>query len=192
MLIATKDFMEAFPKSPYFERIFRNHDIIVLYLSGSRCINCIDERSDFDIVAITNDKDTFYEPNEFYTYKGLKVHVYYHNYIGIFDGDFSAALYNIKFSNEIKFCLYKNSKYENVINIFESNADIMTKIFIYKMYNLKSSKEYINNVLEENDIAEKNYTKLLYHHCYASYVIRSLIMRKLSQQCFADNTYKHS
>lgn len=72
MIISTKQFIADFKQSPYYERVFRNHNIILLFVSGSRASGIIDEKSDFDIVAITDNVTPDDDAPEYLTYKGGK------------------------------------------------------------------------------------------------------------------------
>ena len=50
-----KDFIEAFKSTSYYKNIFEFSpaEIVFIYLSGSRLIDVIDNRSDYDIVIYT-------------------------------------------------------------------------------------------------------------------------------------------
>ena len=46
--------MNEFKESEYYQRIFKNHKIVLLYISGSRLYGITDERSDYDLIAIVD------------------------------------------------------------------------------------------------------------------------------------------
>ena len=43
-----------FLNSPFYKNLFLNKDIIGIYVGGSRLTNVIDEKSDYDLVILTN------------------------------------------------------------------------------------------------------------------------------------------
>ena len=46
--------MNEFKESEYYKRIFKNHKVVILYVSGSRLYGITDERSDYDLIAIVD------------------------------------------------------------------------------------------------------------------------------------------
>lgn len=169
-----EEFITELKNSSYYERMFRDHNVIMIYVGGSRIINITDERSDYDLVVVTDNSTSDYEPDEFFTYKDLKVHWYYRSLsqfiekcdnprtIGCFNGVLFANL-----TDEV--IIYEGSKYKRIIDYLKSVRDRIGKVSTYLLLN--SKKQLVESILNAGEVLEEHYTKYLYYLCYASYYI---------------------
>lgn len=73
----TEQFINDLVTSPYYERILNGHDVVMIFLTGSRLIDITDGRSDFDLMVLTNDNEREEYVSEFLTYYTKKVHWHY-------------------------------------------------------------------------------------------------------------------
>ena len=71
------EFINDLKSSPYYNRLFAGHDVILISMYGSRPLDIVDNKSDYDLVVITSDFEEPVSPEEFLTYSGIKVHWYY-------------------------------------------------------------------------------------------------------------------
>ena len=70
-----KDFINDLLNSKFFSNnIIFNYDVVCVFLAGSRSMNIIDERSDYDLVVITKDKPEQEEGIFRLSYKDIAVH----------------------------------------------------------------------------------------------------------------------
>lgn len=194
-----KTFMRDLKASPYYERIFRGRDVIMLHISGSRLIGVTDERSDYDLVALTNGGERINHANEFLTYKGIKVHWSYvpaAEFASNAEGTLMSCFGEVQFSqlNEDAI-LYENPKYWRALCYLKDNKNAVSLFGIYGL--AKFHKKLINSVLEAGEITEKHYCKFLYHLCYASYLAlneepdKTLLAKiKRIRWQFAEDRYK--
>lgn len=171
------EFIEELKASPYYDRIFKGHNVIAAYIAGSRLAGVTDDRSDYDIVVITADDKSEYYPQEYLKYKGLKVHWYYESiYKWLFlskDGTkyssipscFGALLYLN--SPQVEY-IYINDKYAAVMDYISSVKADLSRTAYYLLYlNLQAR---IKPIIQQNEIKETDYTKYLYFVCMASYL----------------------
>lgn len=166
-------FINDLRSCPYYERIFKGHNVIMLYLSGSRLIDVTDERSDYDLVALTSDGERIEHPNEFLTYKGVKVHCSYipiTKFVSNADGSLMSCFGLTLFSNlQNDMILYENPSYQSVINYLKNNKNAVSLVGMYGL--AKFHRKLINDVVSAGEIEEKHRCKFLYHLCYASYLL---------------------
>lgn len=165
-------FVEALKSCPWYNKIFEQYPVVMLYITGSRLYGITDERSDYDLVAIcdcNNIKRT--EPDMFFTWKGKKVHWSWLP-IGLYKTQENATkLQNVGLSEfckiEEKFIVYKNETYEKEIYSLIENK----KTIAYNgTKNLFSQlNEYINEICECGYIDENHRSKFLCHLCRAYY-----------------------
>ena len=125
--------MNDFKESEYYQRIFKNHNVVLLYISGSRLYGIIDERSDYDLVAIVDEDNPEMCPNEFIMYEdSIKIHWYYTSLKSFRDSSINGPNFNItggiQFRNINKdFILYQNKEYESEINKLLSEKNLISK-----------------------------------------------------------------
>lgn len=127
----TEQFMNDIKASPYFERIVGGHDVIMVSLTGSHLIDITDERSDFDLIVVTNDNEREEYVSEYLKYYSKKVHWHYvlvTKIIANEDGNLLTCNGEVEFIGlETSKILYVNPKYLKVVSfLLESKATIAT------------------------------------------------------------------
>ena len=113
------DFIKDFKASRFYDLMFGDYDVAMIYVGGSQLYGARDDRSDYDLIVLVNG-DCRYEPNEYLTYNGKKVHWYWLN-IDTFikTGNSYPILYygNLLFGHICDDCIiYKNYKYVDKVN----------------------------------------------------------------------------
>ena len=171
----TEQFMNDIKASPYFERIVGGHDVIMVSLTGSRLIDITDERSDFDLIVVTNDNEREEYVSEYLKYYSKKVHWHYVPVTKIIaneDGNLLTCNGEVEFIGlEASKILYVNPKYLKVVSfLLESKATIAT-VGAYGL--VRFHNELIDRILAANEIKPESYCKYIYHLCFASYVLLS-------------------
>lgn len=167
--------MNEFKESKYYQRIFKNHKVVLLYISGSRLYGITDERSDYDLIAIVDEDIPETHPNEFIMYEdSIKIHWYYRS-LKIFK-DLSVNGTNLNIVGGIQLrnlnsdtILYQNEEYESQINELLSEKNVISNNSCKALYNRLS--KLVDDIISDNAISEKNYTKMIYHLCVASYYL---------------------
>lgn len=163
-------FISDFKQSNYFNRLFVNHNVIMIYLSGSRLSEIIDNRSDYDLMVIVEDTDDVNPPYEFLTYEDKKVHWYYRRISEFIETENSnetmKCFGNVLFANikEDKI-IYENKDYEEQIEVLKKNSSKIGILGCYTLHN--TQKSLIEDILKEGNILEKHHTKFLYYLCYS-------------------------
>lgn len=166
------EFIADLTNSKFYRMLFDGKDVVMIYIAGSRIYNVLDNRSDYDIVVITNKDDQDY-PDEYLTYKGKKVHWYWRNIDNFIEtGNTYAMRYygNVLFGYICDDCIvYKNEKYADKINdLLNNKRDIAingAKLFYNAM------KPLVERICEKSRIDEFDYTKYLGHLCVTSYYV---------------------
>lgn len=167
--------MNEFKESEYYQRIFKNHKIVLLYISGSRLYGIIDERSDYDLIAIVDEDIPETHPNEFIMYEdSIKIHWYYRSLKTFKDLSVNGTNLNIVGGIQLRnlnsdTILYQNEKYEYQINELLSEKETISNNSCKALYNRLS--KLVDDIISDNAIVEKNYTKMIYHLCVASYYL---------------------
>lgn len=167
--------MNEFKESEYYKRIFKNHKIVLLYISGSRLYGIIDERSDYDLIAIVDEDIPETRPNEFIMYEdSIKIHWYYRSLKTFKDLSVNGTNLNIVGGIQLRnlnsdTILYQNEKYEYQINELLSEKETISNNSCKALYNRLS--KLVDDIISDNAIVEKNYTKMIYHLCVASYYL---------------------
>ena len=167
--------MSEFKESEYYQRIFKNHKVVVLYVSGSRLYGVTDERSDYDLIAIVDEDNPEMCPNEFIMYDdSIKIHWYYRS-LKTFK-DLSVNGTNLNIVGGIQFrninsdtILYQNEEYESQINELLLEKEIISNNSCKALYH--RLEKLVDDIISDNAISEKNYTKMIYHLCLASYYL---------------------
>lgn len=173
------EFINDLKSSPYYNRLFAGHDVILISMYGSRPLDIVDSKSDYDLVVITSDFEEPVSPEEFLTYSGIKVHWYYKPLSSIIDArrktlSYFGAMQLAFMTDDI--ILYENPAYARVIRFLKNRKDIIGRINAYNLINAKQG--LIDSVLAEGTITEHNYTKFLYHLCYTSYYLYGEVPNK--------------
>lgn len=167
--------MNEFKESEYYQRIFKNHKVVLLYISGSRLYGITDERSDYDLIAIVDEDTPETYPNEFIMYEdSIKIHWYYRSLKTFKDLSVNGTNLNIVGGIQLRnlnsdTILYQNEKYEYQINELLSEKETISNNSCKALYNRLS--KLVNDIISDNAIVEKNYTKMIYHLCVASYYL---------------------
>ena len=173
------EFINDLKSSPYYNRLFTGHDVILISMYGSRPLDIVDSKSDYDLVVITSDFEEPVSPEEFLTYNGIKVHWYYKPLSSIIDArrkthSYFGAMQLAFMTDDI--ILYENPAYARVVRFLKNRKDIIGRINAYNLINAKQG--LIDSVLAEGTITEHNYTKFLYHLCYTSYYLYGEVPNK--------------
>lgn len=166
------DFATEFQNSAFYHKLFDDQDVVMIYIAGSRICNVIDERSDYDLIVLTNNEDQD-NPSEFLMYKDKKVHWYWRNVDTFIEtgGTYPMRYYgNVLFGYICDDCIiYKNKKYTDRINqLLEHKHEIGlngAKLFY------ESQKQLVESICEKSRIDESDYTKFLGHLCVTSYYV---------------------
>lgn len=169
--------MRKFRNSIYYKRLFINHNVVMIYLSGSRLSGITDDISDFDIIIIVDEDVNIHDHiNEYVMYKDkVKIHWYYvpfnkFEYFSTY-GQQLNIIGGILFRNiNDEYILYKNNKYITEINSLIERKNIISKNSSISLYNLLES--LVDSIIDDNYISEKNYTKMIYQLCLSSYYLR--------------------
>ena len=167
--------MSEFKESEYYQRIFKNHKVVLLYISGSRLCGITDERSDYDLISIVDEDNPEMCPNEFIMYDdSIKIHWYYISFKTF--KDLSVNGTNLNIVGGIQFrninsdtILYQNKEYESQINELLSEKEIISNNSCKALYH--RLEKLVDDIISDNAISEKNYTKMIYHLCLASYYL---------------------
>lgn len=173
------EFINDLKSSPYYNRLFTGHDVILISMYGSRPLDVVDSKSDYDLVVITSVFEEPVSPEEFLTYNGIKVHWYYKPLSSIIDArrkthSYFGAMQLAFMTDDI--ILYENPAYARVVHFLKNRKDIIGRINAYNLINAKQG--LIDSVLAEGTITEHNYTKFLYHLCYTSYYLYGEVPNK--------------
>ena len=161
--------MKEFVESAFFNLLFGNHDVIMIYLSGSRLTGLTDEKSDFDIIVVTQDDSDNDNSDLFITYNDLqKIHWYNRSVEKFIDNGLLLRSVGDIYFNQITddFILYSNPNYLDKIETFKAQKNNICKVGCFDLYNAFLDK--INSILLSNSVEFENKTKFLYHLCYAS------------------------
>lgn len=166
------DFIKDFKASRFYDLMFGDYDVVMIYVGGSQLYGARDDRSDYDLIVLVNG-DCRYEPNEYLTYNGKKVHWYWLN-IDTFiktGNSYPMQYYgNLLFGYICDDCIiYKNEKYTDRINqLLEHKHEIGlngAKLFY------ESQKQLVESICKKSRIDKSDYTKFLGHLCVTSYYV---------------------
>ena len=166
------DFATEFQNSAFYHKLFDDQDVVMIYIAGSRICNVIDERSDYDLIVLTNNEDQD-NPSEFLMYKDKKVHWYWRNVDTFIE---TGGTYPMRYYGNVLFgyicddyIIYKNEKYTDRINqLLEHKHEIGlngAKLFY------ESQKQLVESICKKSRIDESDYTKFLGHLCVTSYYV---------------------
>lgn len=165
-------FIEELKQSKFYSNMLDNHEVVMMFVSGSRMLDVTDERSDYDVIAIVNAVNED-ESDEYLTYEGLRVHWYYiplANFIAAQGRHVLQSIGAVQFANiRDEVIVFSNPQYDAVCSLLLSNKDEIAangvEVFCKRYGNL------IDSVVGAGEIAPKDYTKMLYHLCVASLTV---------------------
>ena len=166
------DFIKDFKASRFYDLLFGGYDVVMIYVAGSQLYGARDDRSDYDLIVLVNG-DCRYEPNEYLTYNGKKVHWYWLNIDTFIE---TGNSYPMQYYGNVLFgyicddyIIYKNEKYIDRINqLLEHKHEIGlngAKLFY------ESQKQLVESICKKSRIDESDYTKFLGHLCVTSYYV---------------------
>lgn len=169
----TEQFINDLKLSPYYERLFNGHEVVMIFLTGSRLIDMSDGRSDFDLMVLTNDEKREEYVSEFLTYYSKKVHWHYvpiTKLIANEDGNLLTCNGEVEFVglNDQKI-VYANPKYAKVISFLQDNKETVALVGAYGLVHFHDN--LISRILSANEIKTEDHCKYIYHLCFASYVL---------------------
>lgn len=171
----TKQFINDLQMSPYFQRVLGGRDVIMVFVTGSRLLEVTDERSDYDLVVLTNERQREEYVSEYLTYNSVKVHWSYvpvTKLISNEDGNLLTCIGEVELSwlNDSKI-VYENPKYANVIKFLKENKDTIALVGSYGL--VRFHDKLVSKILGANAIAKEDHCKFIYHLCIASYMLLS-------------------
>lgn len=164
------NFIEEFKNSKYYADILAKHNVILMFVSGSRIIDVTDERSDYDLVAIV-DEPCQQHVDEYLIYNGVKVHWYFRtltDFVAARGGglqSYGAVLFSFIRDGVI---IYANPYYEASWKLLIADKDTIATNGLLEVSN--SYWDLIDSVLKEGAITPTLYTKILSHLCVCSFV----------------------
>lgn len=166
------EFIADLTNSKFYRMLFDGKDVVMIYIAGSRIYNVLDDRSDYDIVVITNKDDQDY-PDEYLTYKGKKVHWYWRNIDNFIE---TGKTYTMSYYGNVLFgyirddCIvYKNEAYSDKIKDLLARKKEIASNGVRLFY--ASQKQLVESICEKSRIDESDYTKFLGHLCVTSYYV---------------------
>lgn len=173
------DFVQNFRKTSYCANLIKcvPHEVMAIYLLGSSSSGIVDERSDYDIIILTNGGQ-FLDASgqEYITYKGKLVHWYYFPVEDLFIKEYSVLTLQIFTPIYLRnicedLIIYENPKYKEVLCKIYENKEWLSIFTSYSLFSL--ARKMIDEILEANRIFTKHYSKWLYHLCLVSYYLTS-------------------
>ncbi len=171
----TEQFINDLMASPYYERILNGHDVVMIFLTGSRLIDITDGRSDFDLMVLTNDNEREEYVSEFLTYYTKKVHWHYvpvTKLIANEDGNLLTCNGEVEFSGlSDQKIIYANPQYAGLISFLKEKKDLVAFVGAYGL--VRFHDKLISRILSANEIKTEDHCKFIYHLCYASYFLLS-------------------
>lgn len=194
-----KEFINEFMKSPYLNKYISTaaelENVIGIYIAGASCLGVEDEYSDYDVVVLTakplaNKK--FFEEYVRLKYKGRPLHWYYDDISYLFDvsdANDIKTLGKVQFSKWFRITtIYENPKYLDLIVKLDSIKTSISTLACYAF--LESHKTLINKLISQNCILKEDYTKIIYHCCFASsyltgYPISADCLKELKRICWS-------
>ena len=168
------DFISELKTCPYYDCIFNGHDVIMIYVAGSRLYGVTDSLSDYDLIVVVNEKK-YTERNMYLTYEGKKVHWYYIPLKMILSMEMEQASALNFFGNTIfgfiddDKVVYENPNYKNTISALKSEKYNIGLMGVATFYN--SQTKHVEAVLSAGTVEKEQCSKLLSHLCVASYFV---------------------
>lgn len=171
--MTNKEFIQDLQSSKYYTKLFDMYNVVMIMLVGSRKLNITDERSDYDIIVLTTNSITKF-PEECLMYYGKKVHWEYININNFVQELNPNRLLDIIMNMTMKYTdnsniIYTNDNYKHIIDYLINNKEKISRLGCINLY--KSMQEFVNKILNNNEIKQELYTKFIYHLCCASYIL---------------------
>lgn len=169
-----QEFIEAFRQTSYYRSIIERDGIVAVVMGGSRALGLADERSDYDICVITTSGELDDVMQKHYlTWRGVKVHLYINPIPKLFELS-ELGYFRLVGNNNMQFMssenmIYENPKYADTLQTLYDHRNEISDISSYHFYYLE--KQYIDDILDANNISEHHHSKKLYHLCVSSYLI---------------------
>ena len=168
-------FIEEFKDTSYYQNLLNSAEVVFIYMGGSMCSGITDERSDYDIVIVTLNGESYIDASryEYLMYEGRKVHWYYRSIKGLFETNHknmhahTGAIWLRNLCDNM--IIYENPKYKDIWQDLYAVKDRLSDLGMYRLFEVQ--KDYIDKVINEGKVLEKHYTKYLYHLCLASYYL---------------------
>lgn len=161
-----KEFIESLKNSRFFSLLFDRPEVILVTLCGSRVTGVTDWHSDYDITVLTTSVDC--EKSVYrLKYQNHDVHWYYQNindFVYIDQNNIATMNFLCPFLLGLlseDYVIYKNPKYEAVINYIFSIKQKLLEIGGVGFYN--KCANIVNPIIRDGEIEEKRYTKFIGH-----------------------------
>lgn len=173
-LSENKQFIEELKTCSFFSYLFREDDIICIYLGGSRSNGIIDDKSDYDIVVLTLSDPEQEECMFSMTYKGRSVHWYYRSLYEITNRSRNNTILSpfsgINLTRIEDHVIYINNKYKKYYDwIIQNKRDLV----VYNCWEFVLTNPTFINVCSKKKVTSEDYNKYLYHMCNCKYIILS-------------------
>ena len=169
-----KDFINDLLNSKFFSNnIIFNYDVVCVFLAGSRSMNIIDERSDYDLVVITKDKPEQEEGIFRLSYKDIAVHWYYRSLEQIIHSissqdTFLSYISGINLFNIEKNIIWINPIHKTKVNFILNNKE---KLVYNSCWDFIFANPVFWDTIKHNEIPRHCYNKYVYHLCNCYYIL---------------------
>lgn len=166
------EFITEFNNSKFLNFILEESPYTVkfIYITGSRLVGIIDDRSDYDIICVTEGENVRKESEYFIKYEDKMVHWIYISHDRFFQEETHYWEYigqNILKNLTEEHLLYVNDRFKEDVDKFIENKELLS--FNGRRKLIKHFKNYIENIIEDGYIKEERYSKMLYHLCLTYY-----------------------
>lgn len=149
----------------YKELCFKENPKLIIFC-GSELIGYKDERSDYDILCLSDGQVKQREYNEYLMWYDKKVHCIYQDYNDFFNPNIKGLDIILLTQTEVltddKIIYVSDNRY---VEFIKQNKSELLKNGLYILY--FHCQENIKKIIEQNDILDDNKTKFLYHIVYA-------------------------
>jgi hypothetical protein len=166
------EFITEFNNSKFLNFILEEspHPVKFIYITGSRLVGIIDDRSDYDIICVIEGENVRKESEYFIKYEDKLVHWIYISHDRFFQEETHYWEYigqNILKNLTEEHLLYVNDRFKEDVDKFIENKELLS--FNGRRKLIKHFKNYIENIIEDGYIKEERYSKMLYHLCLTYY-----------------------
>lgn len=177
-MIQSSELIEELRVSPFYDELFHSErPVIMIYVSGSRILGTegvLDERSDFDLVVVT-DGQLQEEQAEYLLYKKTKVHWYFRSVEDIKGpgdprctlGDYGNVLFGYLTESVI---IYENPQYAAMIaELKDQRREIALRgaRVLYERF-----RGFVDGIVSAGQIEKRHYSKFIAHLCVTSFFVR--------------------
>lgn len=168
---STQTFLKDIKSSGVIEFLAELYpDNIFIYLGGSRLYDCLDERSDYDLVVIVENNLDKHEEYKL-EYNGKHVHWIVQTYESLFG--ISNRTLNLVGNMQLHYLtddyvLYVNKSKKKMYNIVKKNKEAIAKRSSFLLY--EELKSLVIRCLADKTL-DNNKSKMLYHLCNAYYIL---------------------